>query len=317
MIMRRDRNGALTTTGHVMVVAAAALFAVQAVQLQSQAVRAVQAGRGGIRILAVQTIGARPHWDFMSGVLRALVDRGHVVTAYTPHPDGGRANYSEVDVSKGLWDDETAADATVTTATRRRRTAAAAVAISRHQCDKVYGHYRMRELLRRARPPSPDPGFDLVIAEPLMSDCASHAAAELRLPLIHVTASPVIAYIGPHVPGPAAAVSHATADHAVPNTFARRLANVVRYVVTAASVTYAEATLEYTAPRVYDSVDPVAPSLVFVNGHLVVDPARPVATNVVNVGGIHFKTAKRLPKVSNNAHGASRFIVPTLYNYGI
>ncbi|XP_025419300.1 UDP-glucuronosyltransferase 2C1-like [Sipha flava] len=280
--MRCDRN-ALTAGGGRAVVAAALL---------SSVVLFARAERVPIRVLAVQTIGARGHWDFMSSVLRALVDRGHVVTAYTPHPDGGRANYTEVDVSKGLWQ---TADATVTAA-RRQRGAAASVAASRHQCDLVYGHYRMRELLRRARPPN---RFDLVIAEPLMSDCAGHAAAELRLPLIYVTASPVIAYAERaytgHTPGPAS-VSHAAASHAVPNTFSRRLANAVQWAATVVSVTCAEVAFRHTEPRAYDSLGPVAPSLVFVNGHLVVDPARPVATNVVNVGGIHFKTTKRLPK---------------------
>lgn len=279
--MRWNCN-ALTTVA----VVAAALFSSAALSFR-------QAERVASRILAVQTLDARGHWDFMSSVLRPLVERGHAVTAYTPYPDGGRANYTEVDVSKGLWEP---VDSTVT-GTRRRRSAAAAVAASRHQCDKVYGHYRMRELLRRARPPD---HFDLVIAEPLMSDCVAHAAAELRVPLIYVTAAPVIAYSEPahtgHVPGPAS-VSHPAAGHAVPNTFARRLANAVHYAAAAVSVAYAESTLRRNGPRAYDSLVPVAPSLVFVNGHLAVDPARPVATNVVNVGGIHFKTAKRLPKV--------------------
>lgn len=52
------------------------------------------------RILAVETIGGKSHWNFMSAVLLSLTDAGHGVTVFTPFLDGQRVNYTEVDTSK-------------------------------------------------------------------------------------------------------------------------------------------------------------------------------------------------------------------------
>lgn len=54
----------------------------------------------GAKILAVQTVAAKSHWNFMSGVFRSLTDVGHTVTVFTTFPDGDWENYTEVDMSK-------------------------------------------------------------------------------------------------------------------------------------------------------------------------------------------------------------------------
>lgn len=51
-------------------------------------------------ILAVQSIAGKIHWKVMRTVLRALTDRGHTVTVFTPFADGNRPGYTEVDVSE-------------------------------------------------------------------------------------------------------------------------------------------------------------------------------------------------------------------------
>lgn len=43
---------------------------------------------GTLRVLAVQTVAAESHWNFMRGVLHALAVRGHAVTVYTPFIEG-------------------------------------------------------------------------------------------------------------------------------------------------------------------------------------------------------------------------------------
>lgn len=53
----------------------------------------------GYRILAVQPIAAKSHWNFMSAVLRSLSGAGHPVTVFTPFPEGDRPNYTEVDTT--------------------------------------------------------------------------------------------------------------------------------------------------------------------------------------------------------------------------
>lgn len=46
----------------------------------------------------------------------------------------------------------------------------------------------------------------------------------------------------------------------------------------------------------YDLYEPIPPSLIFVNRHFIIEPASPIPSNVVEIGGIHLKAPKKLPK---------------------
>lgn len=48
------------------------------------------------RILSVETVGGKSHWNFMSSIIRALVDNKLNVTVNTPFTDENRQNYTEV-----------------------------------------------------------------------------------------------------------------------------------------------------------------------------------------------------------------------------
>ncbi|CAH1722246.1 unnamed protein product [Aphis gossypii] len=48
-----------------------------------------------VRILAVDTVAGKSHWNFMSSVFISLTDAGHNVTVFTPFSDGDRENYTD------------------------------------------------------------------------------------------------------------------------------------------------------------------------------------------------------------------------------
>ncbi|KAE9540022.1 hypothetical protein AGLY_005274 [Aphis glycines] len=263
------------------------------------------------RILAVETVGGRSHWNFMSGIIGALVDNGHAVTAFTPFLDGDRANYTEVDISTGF---SVGLDLDVVGLLDHFRnplwTYGAYVEMGRSQCDVIYSHAEMKRLLRDST------GFDAVIIESFWSECMSYVAARLGLPLIYVTPLPVVAFmertITGHVSNPAV-VSNLMTGYAIPATFGQRLTNAALQVYGSAVQRYKEFQLRYTEPpKEYDLVDPVPPSLVFVNRHFISDAPSPVPRNVIDVGGIHLKAAKVLPKdvlefIEQSPHGVIYF----------
>ncbi|XP_060875377.1 UDP-glucosyltransferase 2-like [Metopolophium dirhodum] len=271
---------------------------------------------GCARILAVETVGGRSHWNFMSGIIRALVDNGHTVTAFTPFLDGDRDNYTEVDISRGF---PVGLNLDLVGLLNYYRnpfwTYGAFVEMGRSQCDVIYGSDEMRKLLQD-RQQSSAAGFDAVLIESFWSECMSYAAARLGLPLIYVTPLPLIAFmehaITGHVSNPAA-VSNLMTVHAVPETFMERLSNVALLVCGSALQRYKELVLKYTEPpKEYDLLDPVPPSLVFVNRHFISDAPSPVPRNVVDVGGIHLKEAKSLQKdvlefIEQSPHGVIYF----------
>lgn len=252
------------------------------------------------RILAVETMGGMSHWNFMSGVLQALVDNGHAVTAFTPFPGGRpRDNYTEVDISRELLPvRDTRLDSMVRLWRVNLGNVFRWVRFSRHKCDHIYGSPAMRHVLRRAdlgrRP------FDAVVVEPFLSDCVSYVAGRLRVPLVYVTPLPTVVaseltYTG-HESNPAT-TSHVTAGRGVPRTFAHRLSNAALSVLCSVAAGFADRALRYAEPGEYDTRPPVTPSLVFVNGHYVSEPPNPVPPSVVHVGGIHLRPPQKLPQV--------------------
>lgn len=257
-----------------------------------------------VRVLAVETVAAKSHWNFMRGVLHALAGRGHLVKVYTPFPDPERpatVGYTEVDTSTEFQGDDT--DPTTTAVNMDASVVLPLFArpsfmvpfignASRSVCDI------MDRLLQR------DVGdYDLFVTEPLSSECASHTARRLGVPLVYVVPAPLLPWIETaafgHYGNPAV-VPHLFASYAVPDTFYRRLHSVAMYLHTIYVNYRYMATAAAAEQRPYDLVPPVKPALVFVNTHHITEPSRPVPVNRVDVGGIHLTAPQPLPTVSTS-----------------
>lgn len=259
---------------------------------------------GGARILAVQTFPGKSLANFLSGTLRALTDGGHHVTVFTQFPEGDRENYTEVDVSGPM---PRLVGQDLSGLVRGSGTVAAvvreAVRWSRYSCDAILRDDRMRRILRQQT----DGGggaFDVFLVDPIASDCVTYPAVVLNLPVVYVVASPMLNYLERAMVGDVthpAAVSHFMADSAVPDTFARRFANVAATVLGCLFLNYLEWTANWTAdPRPpYDLVGTVAPraSLVLLHNHFSVDAPRPFPPNVIHVAGLSLRPAESLPQV--------------------
>ncbi|VVC36213.1 UDP-glucuronosyl/UDP-glucosyltransferase [Cinara cedri] len=267
------------------------------------------------RVLAVETMCGKSHWNFMSSVLRALTDAGHSVTVFTPFPEGDRENYTELDTSAGF---PSTGDQDVTMMLKNFSDPYKFVrtfsTVSKWICKAIYDDDRLAAIMR-------DGGmgglpFDVLIIEPVLGvDCVSHIAAALHLPAIYVIPSPMITFEEPkftgYVSNPAY-VSHLMARHAVPGTFVQRLSNIVLSVYTAVTINYNDWSEKTRDPRPYHLSPPVGPSIIFQNSHYITEAARPVPPNVIDVGGIHLRPAKSLPKdikdfIEDSPHGVIYF----------
>ncbi|CAI6346307.1 unnamed protein product [Macrosiphum euphorbiae] len=264
-------------------------------------------------ILAVETVGGRSHWNFMSSILRALVDNGHNVTVFTPFTDGNRENYTEVSTSTGdMTFLEMDIKELMDTFDGPIRVISQMSGMSRTICDIIYENSKMKEVLANTRN-----DFDIVIIEPISSECVSYLAVKLNLPLIYVRAVPTMGimeriFTG-HISNPAV-VAFNLARFGVPKTFFQRTSNLAFYISCTIIRMYNELIMKLTAPRVYDLHAPVPPSLVFVNRHFTIEPASPISSNVVEIGGIHLnlKAKKKLPKdildfIEQSPHGVVFF----------
>lgn len=251
----------------------------------------------GMKVLAVETVAGKSHWNFMRATLRALTDAGHEVTVFTPFPDGDRENYTEVDTSAAF---QMKLDVDLAEVLEKFVEPSSIlpliVTISRTLCDAIYNDDRMKAAMTI----DGGGGYDVVVVEPIGSECVSHAATVLGLPLVFVVPSPMLshyesAFLG-HVPNPAV-VSHVLAGHAVPRSFVQRFGNAVLLAYSVFAVRYTEWSLKRAAPKPYDALPPVRPSAIFVNSHFVTEASRPVPPNYVQVGGLHLGQPEPIPSV--------------------
>jgi len=247
-------------------------------------------------ILAVQAHGGKSNWNVMRAVLRALTDRGHTMTVFTPFVEGDRPGYTEVDVS-GATVMRVGMDVSHFRNLQSTRTMIAFnLNSTRTNCATIFEHPRMRELLHGGR----SQPFEAVVAHALISDCASYAATVLRVPVIYVVPPPIITYTERsffgHVPNPAA-VSNLLSRRAVPRKFAERFTNTLQTVYVSWLLWQEDRRLRESDPRPFDAVDLVRPSLTFANTHFITEPSRPLTPDVVQIGGIHLTPPKPIPKV--------------------
>lgn len=259
-------------------------------------------------VLAVETVPGRSHWNFMSAVLRALTDNGHRVVAFTSYPRpsadvGDDGNYTEVDTSAVLRRHLAApARHVLDHYSRLSYIVPSVVRWSRKFCDAVYDMQEIRELMANGTDTAAR--FDLIITEPLGSECVSHLAAAVGLPMVYVVPSPMITYMQPSIVGHSANpayVPHLLYGSAV-RAFRHRLANAAVYAYGRLIRWYAERT---SVRRPYDIGEPAKPSIVFVNSHHITEPTMLLPSNVIHVGGIHLDKPADLPPVSTLQHAAA------------
>ncbi|CAH1722244.1 unnamed protein product [Aphis gossypii] len=251
------------------------------------------------RILAVQTVGAKSHWNFMRGVLRSLVDAGHNVTVFTPFPDGDRENYTEVDMSKEF---------PVKTNLNLKQAMEIygrpvtyfymLTASDSKYCDTVYKNRQFDQLVHDGNGGNSERKFDLIIMETRNLDCTSYLANALNLPIIFTMPSPMKTFtersLTGHVSNPAT-VSHVMALQAVPKTFVQRFTNAALLAYSTLRTTYDVWIMKMTNPRRYQSSTKVNPSIIFLNTYHITEASRPVVPNVIEIGGIHLKPKNKLP----------------------
>lgn len=215
--------------------------------------------------------------------------------------DGGRENYTEVDTS-GSFLDKVGLDVHELIDSFGHQFASMNEWVPLYRKHYCNGVYRNAEFDRVLRDGGGRHGFDLVIMEPSLSDCASYLAAALRLPIIYVLPSPMITFLERtftgHQSNPSC-VAHLHGRSIGPMTFRQRFVNSLQLFYGLFVTACQELVQQTIDPQLYDQCPRVHPSVIFQNSHYVSEVARPVTPNLIDVGGIHLTPAKPIPKVRN------------------
>ncbi|XP_050434121.1 UDP-glucosyltransferase 2-like isoform X2 [Adelges cooleyi] len=264
----------------------------------------------GLRVLAVNTIPAKSHWNFMRGFLHSLTDAGHNVTVFTWFPESERRNYTEI-IFTGSRHLEKDLLEFIELLRPPNNLIDTMVNVNREQCDVVFSNSNMKAIMAASNTDE----FDVVVTETVASDCMSHLVHRLRLPLIYLFPSPIITFLESSLLGQEsnpAYVSNFMLYFGYPKSFQQRLLNFLTYNYSKIMFWYFETRAVKSNPKPYDYVEPVVPSLVFANTHFIVEPARPMPPNFIEIGGIHLPEPKAIPNdirefIENSPNGVIYF----------
>lgn len=175
-----------------------------------------------------------------------------------------------------------------------------------HLCDKLLQQEEVQNLIH-----SNDQHFDLIITEAFNNDCVLGFAHKFKAPLVQVVTFGGTAWIGNWVgnPSPYSYVPDPFQKFSDRMNFCERLLNTIGITFQILSRYFyylpkQQALLEKyfgdyaPLPSIYELQS--STSLLLLNHHFSISYPRPLMPNVVQVGGMHVKPAKKLPEVSTS-----------------
>ncbi|XP_060833725.1 UDP-glucosyltransferase 2-like [Rhopalosiphum padi] len=256
----------------------------------------------GANILGVFPINGRSHWVVYESVMKALAARGHNVTVITSFPQKAPvANYTDIDVSATF----PAAMNTVGIEMVLKYLSSVFANqwfIADHQmniCRKAQKLPQVQALLRS------DIKFDAVFTEIFGADCDVGFAYHFKAPLLSIMSSSHLPWSYDRVGGPdnPSYIPTIVTRAAGKMNFKERMINTLYYIYFKLAWKYYS---EWPANELLkENFGPDVPhineivyntSMVFVNGHFSLDGPRPLVPNMVEIGGIHVKPPRPLPK---------------------
>ncbi|XP_050538821.1 UDP-glucosyltransferase 2-like [Daktulosphaira vitifoliae] len=248
----------------------------------------------GAKILSIESIAGKSHWNFLSSVLNELSTE-HEVTVLTPFLDGNRENYTEIN-SESLH--YLILDLDITFMFKFFKNPIMSLLLltiyQRKFCDRLIDHEFVKKIIRGEQK------FDIIVLEPFWSSCTAFIGHKLGIPQIYVVPTPIPTQSMPLYTGlyyNPSYESHFSYPKRIPNGFYDRLSNTVLFLTTITIPWLVNTVQNLYNKKMYDIEElKHDPSLIFVNGNPITDVPKVLQPNVINVGGIHLKTPKEIPE---------------------
>lgn len=255
------------------------------------------------RILAVFPTVSKSHFDFFEPLLLALASRGHEITVVNSYPQQPPVqNYTDISLKdfKQVFFNSIPFDI-LPSIPSSFEDSLRFLYSQIEDNDKVFNHPDLQELF------SSDVKFDLVIAELWNSDVFLGFADKFKAPVVVMSSSALIPWGSDRfgLPDNPAYVKTVFLEVMGNLNFQQRLYNSYQLVVSKLAYTWFFNPLSERIARRHfgDSLPPLEvlardTSLLLVNTHHSLHGVRPFTPQVIQVGGLHIKEPKPLPKVS-------------------
>nr|WHM27958.1 UDP-glycosyltransferase family 466 member C1 [Frankliniella occidentalis] len=248
-----------------------------------------------LRVLGLFPYNGRSHMVVLEAMMEALVERGHevVVLSTFPHKEK-KQNYTDLDISEGSTKSlvnklsyEQMTFHRLYTATLLKDFAGA------EMCRRLFATQHFRDVMSGKYGK-----FDVVFTELFGTDCCTAVAYKLQVPFISMLVAPDYAWMHDRV-GSVDNPSYIVANfepyagamdlwHRIQNTFM----SIAHKLLFKIECEYPSDIVvkEFFGPDIPPLSEIIKrTSLVMVNTHVSVNPARPVNPNVLHIGGLHLK----------------------------
>lgn len=274
------------------------------------------------RILALFPYIGKSHFDVFEPFVKELAARGHQVVVLSHFPQKYPVdNYTDISLVGSITTDpKDRLDLDSLSGIAVLKTAVKEFTEMWESCDKMLSFHKVQELLKS------EEKFDLVITETFITDCFLPFVHKFNAPHVAISSCVMLPWSNgrmgnPDNPSYIPTIGASSSDQM---SFSERLTNVVRNVAIHIMFSVAEriVTEGYVHKHIGNDMPPLSDiarntSLLLVNSHFSLNRPRPLVPGIVEVGGLHLKPPKKLPKVqlvcssSGNVTNIDRFFFAT------
>lgn len=257
----------------------------------------------GYKILGLFPHPGKSHFDVFQPLLKELAVRGHEVTVISYFPlQKPIKNYTDISLKEGAEGVLVDVLSVQQIPTGKLHTYYEPVAIhniARHSCEYGLQNKKVQELIKNKKQ------YDLAIIEMFNSHCFAGIIRKLGIPFIGITSHALMPWSNSWfgTPGTPSYIPVLFLDHSDQMDFLERVENAIIYVLHNVYYNFVVCTdsdgfsRKYIGERIPKSFMENA-SLVLTNTHYSLNRPKPLAPNVIDVGGIHIRKQRKLPEVS-------------------
>lgn len=254
------------------------------------------------KILAIFPFPSASHYAMPDPLLLRLAEKGHQVTVYNPFPKSKKmSNYNEVDISSCF----SSGERSLSNFDRMHSQSGAYGRLwAVFNYVPVYDDFEtcgpLMKLLNSTE------SYDLLITESFNTDVPLIFAKKFQIPFVTMQTTTMKPWLSRRMGNPdnPSCITNLVDEYEIPSGFVERLHSTIMYVVSLAM--YDEYSLKKSEKVMRDVLGvqedflyqfTKRTSVVFVNTHFSLNALTPRVPGVIDVGGIHIKDAKPLPKV--------------------
>nr|QPA18377.1 UDP-gluconosyltransferase [Trialeurodes vaporariorum] len=252
----------------------------------------------GYRILAILPHTGKSHFDFFEPLVKELALKGHSVTVLSHFPQKTRvANYTDVSLAGTV----PVLELTVKQVEHLNPVADfhAIHTIGLQSCQPILSSKQVQDFIEK------DQHFDVILTEVFTTDCFLGFVYRFNAPFVGLASSTLFSFSNDRFGNPAnpAHIPNTFLPYGSRMTFTERLFNVLtNFYMSFARSYYYDSPAQWIAKKHFGrkmpSLEKIAKntSLVLLNNHFSLSRPRPNVPAVIEVGGLHIRPAKKLPK---------------------